>query len=136
MSSITPSLTEVHAFVSDPDQGPVVMLNLLKFRERAIGEEGSGADAYRRYGDAVIKMIEARGGRVIWSGRPTRVLVGSDADHWDAVALVEYPSPRAFVEMATSAEYQKIHHHREAGLESTVLIACHAVPNLLAGQVS
>jgi uncharacterized protein (DUF1330 family) len=112
------------------------MLNLLKFRERAIGEEGSGADAYRRYGDAVIKMIEARGGRVIWSGRPTRVLVGSDADHWDAVALVEYPSPRAFVEMATSAEYQKIHHHREAGLESTVLIACHAVPNLLAGQVS
>ena len=131
MSSITPNPTDIQAFVTDPDEGPVVMLNLLKFRERATGEEGSGADAYRRYGDAVIKMVEARGGRLIWSGRPTRVLIGSDADRWDAIALVEYPNPRAFVEMATSVEYQKIHHHREAGLEGTVLIACRPAPDML-----
>jgi len=124
VSTIVPRPDQIHALVTDPDQGPVVMLNLLKFKERATGEEGTGADAYRRYGDAVIKMVEERGGRILWSGRATHVLVGEEADKWDAVALVQYPSPAAFLDMATSAEYQKIHGHREAGLLSTVLIAC------------
>jgi uncharacterized protein (DUF1330 family) len=124
VDTIIPSPDQIQALVTDPDQGPVVMLNLLKFKERATGEEGTGADAYRRYGDAVIKMVEARGGRVLWSGRATHVLVGEEADKWDAIALVQYPSPAAFLDMATSAEYQKIHGHREAALLSTVLIAC------------
>jgi uncharacterized protein (DUF1330 family) len=104
------------------------MLNLLKFKKRATGEEGTGADAYRRYADAVVKMVEARGGKVLWSGRATHVLIGSEADKWDAVALVQYPNPSAFLEMATSSEMHDIHGHREAGLERTVLIACREVP--------
>jgi len=124
VGTIVPRPDQIQALVADPDQGPVVMLNLLKFKERATGEEGTGADAYRRYGDAVIKMVEARGGKVLWSGRATHVMIGGEADKWDAVALVQYPSPAAFLEMGMSAEYQKIHGHREAGLESTVLIAC------------
>jgi len=128
VGTIIPRPDQIQALVADPDQGPVVMLNLLKFKERATGEEGTGADAYRRYGAAVIKMVEARGGKVLWSGRATHVMIGGDADKWDAVALVQYPSPAAFLEMGMSAEYQKIHGHREAGLESTVLIACRPVP--------
>ena len=54
--------------------GPVVMLNLLKFRQAAEGEEGTGAEAYARYGYAVVKLIEERGGRVLWSGRAERCL--------------------------------------------------------------
>jgi uncharacterized protein (DUF1330 family) len=127
VGTIVPRPDQIQALVTDPDQGPVVMLNLLKFKERATGEQGSGADAYRRYGDAVIKMVEASGGRVLWSGRAMHVLVGEEADKWDAIALVQYPSPAAFLNMATSAEYQTIHGHREAGLESTVLIACRQV---------
>lgn len=127
MGTILPRADQIQALVGDSDQGPVVMLNLLKFKDRAVGEEGTGADAYRRYGDAVIKMVEARGGKVLWSGRATHVMIGSEADKWDAIALVEYPSPAAFLEMGMSAEYQQIHGHREAGLESTVLIACRAV---------
>ena len=127
MGTIVPRPDQIQALVADPDQGPVVMLNLLKFKDRATGEEGTGADAYRRYGEAVIKMVEARGGRVLWSGRATHVLVGEEADKWDAIALVQYPSPAAFLDMAASAEYQKIHEHREAGLLCTVLIACRQV---------
>jgi uncharacterized protein (DUF1330 family) len=123
MSAIVPNADQIQKLAADPDQGPVVMLNLLKFKPRAEGEEGTGADAYRRYGEKAIKMIEACGGRLLWSGRPSHILVGSDADNWDMIVLVEYPSPRAFFEMATSAEYQQIHVHREAGLERTVLIA-------------
>jgi uncharacterized protein (DUF1330 family) len=123
MSSIVPDLAAIQNLAAT-HKGPVVMINLLKYREKAVGEEGSGADAYNRYGAAVMPMLAARGARIVWSGRPAAVLVGSEADHWDAVALVEYPSVQAFIEMATSAEYQKIHHHREAGLERTALIAC------------
>ena len=104
--------------------GPVVMLNLLKFKPSAEGEEGTGAEAYARYGSAVTKLIEERGGRVLWSGRPQAVLIGGASDEWDAVAIVQYPSPRTLFDMAASVEYQRIHKHREAGLQRTVLIAC------------
>src|SRR5215469_8960105 len=123
MSSIVPDLAAVQKLAAT-HQGPVVMINLLKYRESAAGEEGTGADAYNRYGAAVMPMLAARGARIVWSGRPAAVLVGTETDRWDAVALVEYPNVQAFIEMATSAEYQKIHHHREAALERTALIAC------------
>jgi uncharacterized protein (DUF1330 family) len=124
MSSIVPNPEQFQRFAADPTPGAVVMLNLLKFRARAEGEAGSGADAYARYADAVTKMLAARGARVLFTGQPTQVLVGSDADQWDAIALVEYPSRAAFIEMVTSAEYQQEHAHRQAGLERTALIAC------------
>jgi uncharacterized protein (DUF1330 family) len=124
MSAILPNAEQIQELRADPDQGPVVMLNLLKFKPRAVGEEGTGADAYRRYAEKAIKMVEARGGRLVWSGRVSHVVVGSDTDQWDLIALVEYPSPRAFLEMATSAEYQQIHVHRETGLSRAALIAC------------
>jgi uncharacterized protein (DUF1330 family) len=130
MSSIVPNAEQIQALLDDPDQGPVVMLNLLKFKERADGEEGTGADAYLRYGAAVVKMVQERGGQVLWSARASHVLIGSEADNWDAIALVQYPSPRAFLEMGMSSEYQKIHGHREAGLDRTVLIACHTIDPL------
>jgi uncharacterized protein (DUF1330 family) len=124
MAGIVPTPERIQALLADPDSGPVVMLNLLKFKVRADGEEGTGADAYRRYGEAVVRMVEERGGRVLWTGRSAHLLIGDETDRWDAVALVEYPSSRAFLEMGISREYQEIHAHREAGLERTVLIAC------------
>jgi uncharacterized protein (DUF1330 family) len=133
MNSIVPNLEQFQKFAAEPTPGPVVMLNLLKFRARAEGEPGSGADAYARYGEAVTKMLAARGARVLFTGRPTQVLVGTDADLWDAIALVEYPSRAAFIEMVSSAEYQQAHAHREAGLERTALIAC-APMNQLPGR--
>lgn len=130
MSSIVPNQEAFRTLMADPDQSPIVMLNLLKFKAVAAGAGGTGADAYRRYGDAVTKLVEARGGRVLWMGKPAHVLVGEPSDEWDAVAIVQYPSPRAFIEMATSAEYQRIHGDREAGLERTALIACRTLTDI------
>lgn len=131
MSSIVPNQEAFQALMAEPDQSPVVMLNLLKFKTAADGAGGTGAEAYRRYGDAATKLVEARGGRVLWMGKPAHVLVGESGDQWDAVAIVQYPSPRAFIEMVTSAEYQQIHGHREAGLERTALIACRTLTDVL-----
>ena len=116
-SAITPNLDQFQALAGAPDQGPVVMLNLLKFKP---GSE----ESYLRYGDAARAMIEERGGRLVWSGRAEQVLIGDPAADWDAVLLVEYPSRAAFIEMVSSPEYLEAHREREAGLERTIVVAC------------
>jgi uncharacterized protein (DUF1330 family) len=80
-------------------------------------------------------MVESRGGKVIWTGRPENVLIGdSIADDWDLVALVSYPSRAAFIDMVTSPKYEEAHTHRERGLDRTVLLACEPVLNALPKQ--
>jgi uncharacterized protein (DUF1330 family) len=123
--AITPDGAQLAQLVEDSQRltGEVVMLNLLKYKERSGDGAGSGQDAYGRYADQVVQMVEAQGGTVVWMGTPDQVLIGDpEADAWDAVALVRYPSRTAFMEMASSAPYQEAHHHREAGLERTVLL--------------
>jgi len=122
MSAIKPNDAAFKALATSKDEGPVVMLNLLKFKERADTSDVGGRESYNRYSRDVKPMVEALGGRIIWHGRADQLLIGEE--DWDAVALVEYPSRKAFLEMATSKQMGDIHHNREAGLERTVLIAC------------
>ena len=140
--AITPTREQFTEFAHGTREGEVVMLNLLHFA-RPDGEDtgrqgagdgspSSGAGAYREYSDQVIKMVEARGGKVIWTGRPEHVLIGdSEHDAWDLVALVSYPSRSAFMEMVTSPKYEQAHEHRARGLDRTVLLACEPVLNAL-----
>ena len=115
MQNILPNLEALQALGSSSDNGPVVMLNLLKFQGSA------GAAAYARYGAAVNPLLTAHGACILYMGRAAELLIGSEP--WDAVALVEYPSRQAFLAMIASPEYQAIHTHREQGLERTVLYA-------------
>jgi uncharacterized protein (DUF1330 family) len=124
MSAIRPNPEQIKALMQAPDDGPVVMLNLLKFKERAAGDAGSGGEAYRRYGDAAVRMIEERGGKVLWTGKAEQVLIGDPTQDWDAVLLVQYPSRAAFIEMTSTKEYDEAHEHRAAGLERTIVVAC------------
>ena len=132
---IRPNSEQFRKLAQSPENGPVVMLNLLKFKEQATGEDGSGRDAYMRYGDAAGRMIEERGGRLLWQGRADQVLIGDPAQDWDVVALVQYPSRKAFIEMVSTPEYQKSHAHREGGLERTVVIACTPMPDRIKEDV-
>ncbi len=60
-------------------------------------------------------------------GRADQMLIGdADANDWDSVALVQYPSRKAFIDMVTTPDYEKAHEHRESGLERTVLHRLHA----------
>ena len=126
MTGIRPNKEQFIELMNAPDEGPVVMLNLLKFKPR------DGAKEYGKYGESVSKMVEARGGKVIWTGRPEHVLIGdSQHDDWDLVALVSYPSRSAFIDMVTSPKYEEAHEHRERGLDRTVLLACEPLLNAL-----
>jgi uncharacterized protein (DUF1330 family) len=124
-SAIRPNKDQFVELAGAPDEGPVVMLNLLKFKAVASDGASSGASEYGKYSDVVIGMVEQQGGKVLWMGRADQVLIGDrDANEWDAVALVQYPSRKAFIDMVTTPDYEKAHEHRESGLERTVLIAC------------
>jgi uncharacterized protein (DUF1330 family) len=124
MTRITPNRRQFEQLAQAPDEGPVVMLNLLKFKSEAGDGTGSGAEAYARYGDTAVEMVEARGGKVLWAGRGDQILIGDPDEDWDQVVLVQYPSRKAFIEMVTTPEYMEAHEHREQGLERTVLVAC------------
>jgi uncharacterized protein (DUF1330 family) len=124
---IGPTKEQIKALIESELETPVVMLNLLKFAERSDGANGDGAqagrDSYARYGDRVRSMLETVGGRVLWQGRADSVVIGGEADDWDAVILVEYPSRTAFLEMTSSPKYQEVSKDRTAGLADSRLIA-------------
>jgi uncharacterized protein (DUF1330 family) len=107
-----------------PDQGPVVMVNMLRFREVSADGDGTGWDAYLRYSRMVMPLIKARGGGVVWAGRGEGVAFGNAAEAgWDYVVLVHYPSRAAFLDMTTSAEYAAANVHRENGVARHVIVA-------------
>jgi len=124
--AITPTRGQIEALVSASQDGPVVMLNLLRFKDRADGIDAgvSGREAYERYGRATGPFLEAVGGRVLQAAETRQTVIGPEALEWDMVLLVEYPSRAKFLEMATNPEYLKIHEHREAALADSRLIAC------------
>ncbi len=98
-----------------PDTGPVVMVNMLRLRDRA---------AYKRYSELTMPLIKARGGTVIWAGDGEAVAYGdAAADRWDYVVLVRYPSRAAFLDMLASPEYAAANVHREAAVEKHVIVA-------------
>jgi hypothetical protein len=58
-------------------QGPIVMVNLMRFRERSLDGDGSGWDAYLRYSALTVPMIKARGGTLLWTGDAKTVALGA-----------------------------------------------------------
>lgn len=106
--TIHPSSEQLAAFGKAPVEGPIFMLNLLKFKP------GGGAESYAKYGEAVAPFLDKVHARVVYSGKSLLTVIGEDA--WDLVILVEYPSREAMFSMITDAEYQKIAQHRTDAL--------------------
>lgn len=123
--SIYPSADQFKTLLAGPKDQPVVMLNLLRFKAQADAPDTglTGAAAYARYGEAMRKIVEKHGGRILWSGRVDSMVIADADPGYHAVALVEYPSRQKFFEIATSPEVAAIGVHRTAGLESQWLIA-------------
>ena len=118
---------QAKALLEAGPEGPIVMVNLLKYKEKAEYPDGrqtnlSGREAYAIYGQAVAKLVEAHGGRIIFAGQVSHLTIGIVDELWDDVALAEYPSRGALLAMSTSAAYAEIAPHREAGLKGQLNI--------------
>lgn len=123
--AIYPGKEQIEELMRGPADQPVVMINLLKFKERADASEGgaSGQEAYGRYAGQMRKVVESHGGRFIWAGRIDSMVIGGEDPGFHVAAFVEYPSRAKFLEIAGSDRVRKIGEHRSAGLESQWLLA-------------
>ena len=106
-----------------PEGAPVVMVNLMKFKERSDDGDGSGWDAYVRYSKGVTPLLKARRASIVWAGNASGGVFGpAEFGEWDYVALVRYPSKDAFTDMIRSAEYEAANEHRLNGVQRHVII--------------
>ena len=126
-------LADVLQVAGSDSDGPVVMLNLNRYRERAeydgpppdgLAGDVPGQEAYMRYGVVAAQVLERVGGRILWHTESKRTVVGDDTDRYDEIIAVWYPSLAAFAALATDAGILEARAHRNAGLERAALICC------------
>jgi len=110
--SVDPTGADLKRFLEEDDGGPVVMLNLLRYKP------DGGRESYMKYAKAIVPFLEAVGGEVVYFGEGGTPLVG---EPWDAVLLVRYPSRRKFSEMVANPDYQQITHLRTEALDAALL---------------
>lgn len=104
------------ALLADDPGGPVVMLNLLRFRP------DGGRESYQRYADALRAELNPRYGlQVVYLGVGEPALVAESGQAWDMVVLVRYPDRQAFTAMVRDPGYQAITHLRTEALVESVL---------------
>ena len=126
-NKVTPNEEQINGFLEDPEIGPISMVNLLKYKEKAVYDDGrdtslSGEEAYGLYAAEVINLVEKYGGEFLFAGKVNRLMLGEVDEMWDSIAIAKYPNRKAMFEMTMDPEYQKIHVHRDAGLEGQLNI--------------
>jgi hypothetical protein len=128
---LEPSQEAGRAFFSRGIEGPVVMLNLLRFR--AVADYSafpalrpdapiSGAEAFRRYIDHTLPFLRQSGGELMFLGEASAFLVGPAEERWDMVALVRQSSVQSFLAFASNQDYLAGLGHRTAALEDSRLL--------------
>lgn len=118
MASINPTPERMQAFMAAPIEGPILMVNLLRFKQ-----EG-GRDEYLRYAQLVEPHLARVGGRVVFHATGKATFIGDDA--WDEVLIVEYPSRQAFLDMIRNDDYQAAAEHRTRALSDSRLYCTQA----------
>lgn len=117
-----------------PDEdGPVWMVNLMKYREVAEYTDGresaiSGREADDEY--SPVEILESLGAEVVFFGDVDQQLLGDDVV-WDRIAVVKYPTRRSFVEMQSRRDFQARHAHKEAGMACTIVMGCQPMASLV-----
>ena len=123
-------------FMAAGPDGPIFMVNLLKYKERAEYKDGretalSGRQAYELYAAEVVKLVVEYGGHEIFWADVSEILLGKVESLWDAVAIVMYPNRAALWAMSSSERMKKIAPHRRAGLEGQLNIETINLPKRL-----
>ena len=120
-NAVYPNKEQLEGFTEDNQGGPISMVNLLKFKEKAEYPDGretdlTGAEAYAIYGHGVSKLLVELGGGIVFSGTVDRLALGEVEELWDQVAIAQYPNRKSMLDMMMSPAYAEIAPHRDAGL--------------------
>ncbi len=128
---LSPAQTAGRDFLMRNIEGPVIMLNLLRFQTMADYRESphlappspiSGEEAYHLYIKHTIPFLEKSGGEIVFMGKARHFLIGPPEERWDAVLLIRQKSVDSFMAFASDAAYLKGMGHRTAALEDSRLL--------------
>jgi uncharacterized protein (DUF1330 family) len=122
---IDPERDQFEAFKALPRDKPIMMLNLLRFRDKAAyadGRDVTGAEAYEAYGRESAPVFRRVGGVIVWRGRPEVMIIGPADKQWDLAFIARYPTAGAFLEMVTDPQYREAVKHRQAAVLDSRLI--------------
>jgi uncharacterized protein (DUF1330 family) len=123
---------------SDLD-APVAALNLFWFNEHAQYQPGdpeygtdsakvTGQQAFAAYGAVAEAFIADGGGRVVFSTPVDQVMIGPEALNCDVVAIMFFPTRRAFLEMTNNPDFQAASRHRKAALANHHMLHLDGTP--------
>ncbi len=121
-NEIMPTSAErINEMLEPGPDGPICMVNLLKFKEHAEYEDGretdlTGRQAYELYGRGVAALLPDYGGKIVFAGDVTFLMLGQVEELWDEIAIAQYPNRGALVAMSSSEEWRALAIHRTAGL--------------------
>ena len=121
VNKVFPNREQIEGFMAPGQDGPIYMLNLLTFKEKAEYPDGrdtdlTGAEAYAVYSAEVAGHLATVGGRPMFAATVERLMLGEVEELWDTAAIAMYPSRKAMMEMMSSPDYQASAVHRTAGL--------------------
>ena len=121
VNKVFPNREQIEGFMAPGQDGPIYMLNLLTFKEKAEYPDGrdtdlTGAVAYAVYSAEVAGHLATVGGRPMFAAKVERLMLGEVEELWDTAAIAMYPSRKAMMEMMSSPDYQASAVHRTAGL--------------------
>jgi uncharacterized protein (DUF1330 family) len=121
VNKVFPNREQIEGFMAPGQDGPIYMLNLLTFKEKAEYPDGrdtdlTGAEAYAVYSAEVAGYLATVGGRPMFAAKVERLMLGEVEELWDTAAIAMYPSRKAMMEMMSSPDYQASAVHRTAGL--------------------
>ncbi len=120
MVSIEPTGDQLRQLRDLTHEGPIVMLNLLKFKP------DGGTESYDRYSAVAGRLVTEIGGRILYYGTQKMPFIGHE--EWDAMLLIEYPSRAAFLTMTNDERYQSAAHYRHDALVDSRLYAMETIP--------
>jgi uncharacterized protein (DUF1330 family) len=120
-NSVFPNEEQLKGFAEPGPNGPIYMVNLLKFKGKAEYPDGretdlTGEQAYSIYSEGVSSLLREFGGAAMFGATVERLMLGEIDELWDKVAIAMYPSRAAMMEMMQSPRMQEIGIHRTAGL--------------------
>lgn len=122
-SQISPTNEQLAELQNYPQNTPLVMLNILKFKDKVNADE-TGQEVYTRYFKNATPFVAESGAKLIWKGQVHSTVIGDGNNQPQVVFLVEYPSVNHFFAMISNPEYQKVANDRAMALEYGGLIAC------------
>jgi len=125
LTQVRPTEEQMAKIKTYPKDTPLVMINIIKFKDRTENGNETGKEAYARYFRNAKPFIARSNAKLIWKGVVATTVIGDPENEPDMVFLVEYPTVDHFLKMVSDPDYQKITNDRNIALEYGGLFACH-----------